>query len=600
MEVKAKVEELRHLMTTWGWSAAIVAGSDPHNSEYTPLHWCQREFISGFTGSSGVVVITSDHAGLWTDSRYYIQASRQLAGTGIELHKTSLPDSLDWADWLGTVLPKDGVVGVDGSCLSASVVDYLASRISPCNGTVLSSPDFLDALWIDRPSLPLDRIWLHTIEYSGRNTSDKLSWLRREARNIGCDYTIISCLDQIAWLLNIRSNDIAYCPLVISYVLVEPSVTVLFVDKRKITPDISESLSADGVVIRPYADVNEYVGALDITGKRIWVDPSSLNYELAQAVSRSFGAEGIVSAPQVIELEKSIKNIVEQQGFRKAYIKDGVAQTRFFHWLEDAMQEGQQLSEWQLSKEMHRFRALDPEFLDESFDTISAYGPNAALPHYETIEGKDSKIKACGLYLIDSGAHYCCGTTDITRTVPMGPLTELERTDYTLVLKAMIDLSMAVFPKGTPGCRLDAVGRRPLWQNRRDFGHGTGHGVGNVLSVHEGPQSIRQNMKNQVMMPGMITSNEPGLYRENMYGIRHENMILCVADKTNEFGDWLHFETLTMTYIDTAPLLLHLLDNEELDWLNRFNAIVYETLNPLLSDYDAAWLKNKTKVVVKK
>lgn len=596
MQIKDRIEALRTLMKEWGWSAAVTVGSDPHSSEYTPLRWCQREFISGFTGSAGVVVVTADHAGLWTDSRYYIQAAGQLQGTGIELHKVSTPDSVMWADWIGQNLPQNGVVGVDGTCISAGEVSYLEGQIAARHGRVESKADYLEALWPDRPLMPQGAIWLHEEQFSGRSTAQKLSWLRAKAAEKGCSNTLVSCLDQVAWLLNIRSNDVAYCPFVISYAVVEPARVILFADARKASAEVIAALAKDSIEIRPYNSVAQYISAMSSDGG-IMVDPASLNYELSKAVADRFGKEKTVCCASPIDLEKALKNPVEQEGFRKAYVRDGIAQTRFFHWLEDSVASGQKLTEWQVSEKMHELRAQDPDFLDESFDTISAYGKNAALPHYETIKGQDATLEPHGLYLIDSGAHYRFGTTDITRTVPLGPLTELERQDYTLVMKAMIDLSRAIFPVGTPGCRLDAVSRRPLWQTMRNFGHGTGHGVGNVLSVHEGPQTIRQNMKDQAVEPGMITSNEPGLYREGEHGIRHENMILCVPAGENEFGSWLQFETLTMTYYDTTPLVKDLLDRDERQWLNDFNRRVAETICPHLSEDDAQWLRNKTKPI---
>lgn len=580
--IKDRINALRRQMVQLGWDAAVIVGEDPHNSEYTPLRWCQREFICGFTGSAGVVVVTMDHAGLWTDSRYWIQAARELEGSGIELHRMVSVENTDWIEWIGQKMAH-GIVGIDGLCMSAALAERLAKVC-----TVVSKPDYLDAIWPDRPLLPQGKVWIHEDSFAGRSRADKLSWLRTELAGMGCTCMLVSCLDEIAWLLNIRSSDVDYCPFVISFALVAPDCVHLFAEISKFDE------TPDGTVLHNYADLGRFIEGMDVQG-RILADFSSLNFETAKALEKTFGRENVVSMPSPVSLAKAVKNETEIEGFRKAYIQDGIVQTRFFMWLETQVTSGCRVTESDASDKLHELRAAMPDFLDESFETISAYGANSALPHYSTVRGKDAVLEPHGLYLNDSGAHYKYGTTDITRTVPLGPCTDLEKEDYTIDLKAMIDLGMAIFPAGTPGCRLDAVARRPLWQTMRNFGHGTGHGVGNVLSVHEGPQSIRQNLKDQPLLPGMITSNEPGIYREGFHGIRHENMILCKSAGNNEFGQWLAFETLTRTYIDTAPVLVSLLDREELEWLNAFNLKVAADICPFLEKSEAEWLKNKTR-----
>lgn len=594
--IKERIEALRRKMAEWGWDAAVTVGEDPHNSEYTPKRWCQREFISGFTGSAGVVVVTVSHAGLWTDSRYWIQAARELEGSGIELHKMVSVEDKDWIHWIAGQVPQGGKVGIDGLCMCMNEALKLDGAIAAKGASVVSRPDYLESLWPDRPLLPQGKVWLHPDEYAGRSRAEKLAWLRGELERKGCSYMFMNCLDQIAWLLNIRSDDVEYCPFVISFALVAPGSVELFADTSKFDPSVLSELKKSNVSVHPYARVGEFIGNFSADGK-ILIDGASLNYETGKAIADAFGKKNTVEGNSPVELAKSIKNEVEIEGFRKAYIQDGIVQTRFFKWLEETLAAGTKVSESDASDKLHELRAAMPDFLDESFETISAYGQNAALPHYTTVRGQDALLEPRGLYLNDSGAHYRYGTTDITRTVPLGPLTDLEREDYTLDMMAMIDLAMAVFPEGTPGCRIDAIARRPLWQAMRNFGHGTGHGVGNVLSVHEGPQSIRQNLKDQPMLPGMITSDEPGIYREGCHGIRHENMILCVSKGENEFGRWLGFETLTMTYLDTAPLILSLMDSREIDWLNSFNQSVYDGISPYLTDDEKAWLKNKTKSI---
>lgn len=594
--IKERIEALRALMRQWGWDAAITVGEDPHNSEYTPLRWCQRQFISGFTGSAGVVIVTADHAGLWTDSRYFIQAERELKGSGIELHKMESVECTDWIPWIAANVPDRGKVGVDGLCMSMGQADALQELFAARKVKLVSKPDYLSEIWPDRPSLPQGKVWIYDEKYTGLSTAAKLDWLRGKLAMKDCGYALVTCLDQIGWLLNIRSTDVDYCPFVISFCIVGPDRADLFLDENKLTPEVSAKLAADSIFTHPYLDVTKMLAKLEPEAG-IMIDPASLNFDLGAAVRKSFSPRNIVFAQSPIDLAKSVKNSVEIEGFRRAYIADGVAQTRFYHWLEDSLKAGKKITEADAADCQHELRAMCPDFLDESFETISAYQENSALPHYSTVRGQDAVIGNHGLYLNDSGGHYYGGTTDITRTIPVGPLTQLEREDYTIDLKAMIDLSMAVFPAGTPGCRLDAVCRRALWQTRRNFGHGTGHGVGNLLSVHEGPQTIRQNLKDQPMMPGMITSNEPGIYREGYHGIRHENMILCVDAGQNEFGSWLAFETLTMTYIDTAPVIRELLDADEIAWLNAFNAKVCATLTPLLDEADALWLRTKTQPI---
>ena len=594
--IKERIDALRRKMAEWGWDVAVTVGEDPHNSEYTPKRWCQREFISGFTGSAGVVVISKDHAGLWTDSRYWIQAARELEGSGAELHKMVSVEDKDWIRWIAQNVPSGGKVGIDGLCMSMGEALQLEKAVAAKGASVVSKPDYLEALWPDRPLLPQGKVWLHEDKFAGRSVKDKLSWLRGELEGRGCGYMFLNCLDQIAWLLNIRSNDVEYCPFVISFALVAPKSVELFADVSKFGDKALFKLKEDDITLHPYAEVGGYIKSLKAKEK-ILIDSESLNSETGKAIVDAFGRENIVEGSSPVELAKAVKNDVEIEGFRKAYVQDGIVQTRFFKWLEEQVSSGVRITESDASDKLHELRAAMPDFLDESFETISAYGKNAALPHYSTVRGKDAVLEPHGLYLNDSGAHYSYGTTDITRTVPLGPLTDLEREDYTLDMMAMIDLAMAVFPEGTPGCRIDAIARRPLWNAMRNFGHGTGHGVGNVLSVHEGPQSIRQNLKDQPLLPGMITSDEPGIYREGYHGIRHENMILCESRGENEFGRWLGFETLTRTYLDTAPLVLGIMDRHEIEWLNNFNRSVFEEIGPFLTADEKNWLKDKTKSV---
>lgn len=586
------IQALRQLMQAEGWDAIIISGTDPHSSEYLPERWQVRQWVSGFTGSAGTVVVTADQAGLWTDSRYFIQATAQLEGTGIALHKLGMPEVLDYPEWLAANLKERAVVCVDGLCMPLATVRSMQALFASKGITIVSRPDLIDALWSDRPALPDAPAFELGLEYTGRSRSDKLAWLCETIAAKGCGSILLSSLDEIAWLLNVRSNDIAHTPVVIAYLWVSAERAVLYTTESKFDATLTAALAADGVELASYAEVMEGARTWP-TDTPIYIDGEMLNYALYEEVTRRFGAK-VVNATSPVKLEKALKNETEIQGFREAYRKDGIVQTRFFRWLEGALAAGERITEIDAADKLISLRKEMEGYLDESFAPISAYGENAALPHYSATPELCSVLEPRGLYLLDSGAHYVDGTTDITRTIPLGPLTEDEAFDYTCVLQGMIALSMASFPRGTRGCQLDVLARMPLWKYNRNYGHGTGHGVGHVLCVHEGPQGMRQDLLDQPLLPGMVTSCEPGMYCEGQYGIRHENMLLCYADEVNGFGDWLAFMTLTCTYIDTTPLVEELLTDEEKMFIDCFNTSVYETLVPDLTPEEAAWLKTKT------
>lgn len=597
-----RIEALRNLMSRNGWEAVIVSGSDPHSSEYPALRWQQVRWLTGFTGEAGDVVITMDHAGLWTDSRYFIQAVRQLEGTGVVLHKTRQPDSVNIPEWLAS----QGVskVAFDGLCLNVSAVENLVAVLSVNDeAVIIDEPDMLNALWKDRPAAPVSPVATMDVGcFGGVSRAEKLSWLRKQMLLKGVDRVLLTALDEIAWLLNVRGNDIEYNPVVISYLLVSQDDVKWFVrkpDAGEPDPDTVDSyaeIEMDGVGIEDYDAV--FFGLSDFSEDEgqpsLFVDPSTLNHSLHTYIKDTYPAESLVCGTSPVVLEKAVKVESEIENLRQTHIDDGLAVTTFLHWLETEVTSGREVTEWEASEYLTSCRAAIPGYRGNSFENISAYGPGAALPHYSTPREGSAVIRPVGLYLVDSGGHYLTGTTDITRTVPMGETTELEKEDYTLVLKGMIALSMAVFPRGTAGCQLDVLARMPLWKARRNFGHGTGHGIGYWLCVHEGPQDIRQNFNSQPLLPGMITSNEPGLYREGMHGIRHENIILCKEAGSSQFGDFLEFETLTCCHIDTSAVIRDLLDAEELNWFNAYNERVYRTLSPLLPPETAAWLRYKT------
>lgn len=591
-----RIEALRALMAENGWDAVVVSGSDPHASEYPAARWQQVRWLSGFTGEAGDLVITMDHAGLWTDSRYFIQAETQLSGTGVELHKTRVPGEVPIPQWLSG---KANVVALDGLCWNLDAVKELEAE-----SHVEDVPDMLDNLWHDRPGVPVTPVTTLDVEnFGGIPREEKVSWLRRWMLLQGVDAVLLTALDEIAWLLNVRGSDIEYNPLVISHLLVTHDYVKWYSRKSQLDdvldPDTEDSyseLTVDGVCIEGYEAVYDGLQSLAAEAEdvKLFVDPSTLNYHIYKCICDNFNLTSVSFGKSPVILEKAVKTQSEIENMRQAYIDDGVAMERFLHWLEIEVASGRPVSEWEASERLTAFRAEIPGYRGNSFENISAYGAGAALPHYSTPREGSAIIRPCGLYLVDSGGQYLSGTTDITRTVPMGPCTDLEKEDYTLVLKGMIALSMAVFPKGTTGHHLDVLARMPLWKAKRNFGHGTGHGIGYYLCVHEGPQSIRWQYNPQPLLPGMVTSNEPALYREGMHGVRHENIILCKDAGSSQFGEWNEFETLTLCHFDTDAVLPELLSADELAWLNAYNERVYETLAPLLPEDVALWLRSKT------
>ena len=593
-----RIKALRSMMAENGWDAVVITGSDPHSSEYPAARWKQVEWLTGFTGEAGDVVVTADHAGLWTDSRYFIQAITQLEGTGVELHKTRVPGAVSIEEWL---FEHASVVAVDGLCQSVGGVTAIASAVGE-DGTVISGPDILSRLWEDRPSVPVTPVTTLDVQcFGGIPRMDKIRWMRKWMLMNGYDRVFLSSLDEIAWMLNVRGSDIDYNPLVISYLLISHDDVKWFVKKSPIaedpeTPESFKELEQEGIEVMYYDEVYRGLSDFgeDAQGGVIFIDPSTLNDNVYRDICEIFGEANIIEGVSPVILEKSVKTESEIENLRQTFIDDGVAMECFLHWLDEEVSTGREVSEWEASEKLTEFRAQVPGYRGNSFENISAYGPGAALPHYCTPREGSAVIRSKGLYLVDSGGQYLTGTTDITRTVPMGECTHLEKEDYTLVLKGMIDLSMAVFPKGTAGCQLDALARMPLWKAQRNFGHGTGHGVGYYLCVHEGPQSIRYQYNPQPLLPGMLTSNEPALYREGMHGVRHENLILCREAGVSEFGEWLDFETMTLCHIDTSAVLPELLGPEALAWLNAYNDRVYRTLAPNLPPRTAAWLRDRT------
>ena len=590
------------MMRSKGWDAVVLTGNDPHNSEYSAPRWLQAGWVSGFSGE-GDLVVTDDHAGIWTDTRYFIQASRQLPGTGVELHKTRVPGQVLIPEWLAAHFADydSVIVAVDGLGMNAATVLDIKKAIGE-KAIIVDAPNMLDPIWEGRPPVPQTPVITLGSETVGWSRTQKLTWIRKWLQDNGSDAILVTALDEIAWMLNVRGQDVEYNPVVMSYLLVTRDDAFWFVRKGPVDPDDHETedsfyeLTSDGVNIQDYSDIGVALSGI-VDGEyisRLFVDNSTLNYNLYNILKENIPSSNLTSGKSPVALRKAVKNDVEIAGMREAHLEDGLAMERFFFWLEKMVEAGEPVNEYEAALQLHSFRSGIEGFRGESFETISAYGPNAALPHYVTPESGSAELDARGLYLCDSGGQYLFGTTDITRTIPLGPCSQLEKEDYTLVLKGHIDLAKAVFPSGTAGCQIDALAREPLWASKRNFGHGTGHGVGFYLNVHEGPQDIRQNFNRQPLVPGMITSNEPGIYREGKYGIRHENLVLCVDDGRNDFGQWCRFETLTLCHLDTSIIIKELLDASEIDWLNAYNAKVFQTLSPRLPSEIAQWLRNKT------
>ncbi len=574
-----------------GIDACIIPSTDPHLSEYPAACWKSREWISGFTGSAGIVVVTADKAGLWTDSRYFIQAEAQLKGVGIQLFKDRIPGTPTVNEWLGEELAKGSIVGVDGSVFAASDIKDLQSYLSSHRLNLDTKFNPWNILWIDRPAIPTNKIFLLPEEISGAETKQKIDQLLEEIHREGANATILVSLDMIAWLFNIRGNDIDYNPVAVSYAYVSDNEVVLFISPEKLNPEVTDYLRSQGVIFADYEKVSDYVRNLkqDI---RLLINPLKINSELYEAIPAD--CQVIHTPIHPVDMLKTIKNETEIAGFRNAMKKDGVALVRFWMWLEGSLNKGETITELDVEEKLRECRSQQPMYFGESFSSIVGYADHGAIVHYSATEETNVAVQPEGLLLVDSGAQFFDGTTDITRTFAVGEVSDAMKNDYTAVLKGNIDLSMAKFPKGTKGTQLDVLARKALWDNGVNYLHGTGHGIGHFLNVHEGPQSIRMEHNPVILLPGMVTSNEPGVYRAGEYGIRIENLILVVSAGETSFGEFFKFETLTLCPIDKKPINKSLLTKEEMDWLNAYHQKVYTILSPELNEEEQKWLKDKT------
>lgn len=589
--IPERIAALREAMKQHKIDAYIIPTSDPHMSEYPADCWKYREWISGFTGSAGTVIITADKAGLWTDSRYFLQASTQLEGTGIELFKMMLPETPTIPEFLTHELKEGQTVGLNGETYSLADARSLEKALAEKEIKLNTNASLIDPIWKERPAIPEAPMFEMPIELSGKSTEDKLIDINKMLHKAGADCTILSALDEVAWTFNIRGTDVAYNPVVISYAFVSEKESVLFVNPKKIPAEIAEHLKKEGVTLADYGMLATFLSRLP-EQTRVFIDSKRTNVAIYNALPKSsILIEGTSPANHL----KSIKNETEIKGFRNAVLKDGIAMTKFYFWLEKMLKAGEKVTELSAAAKLTALRSEQPQYVMDSFASISSYGPHGAVVHYSPTPETDTELKTDSLYLLDSGAQYLDGTTDITRTIALcDEPSEQMKKDFTRALKGTIGIAKCKFPAGIRGYLIDAFARKALWDAGINYLHGTCHGIGHCLNVHEGPQSIRMEENPVILEPGMVMSDEPAMYRPGEYGIRTENMILIRKDSETEFGKFLGFETLTLCYIDTKLVIPSMLSVREHAWLNKYHQMVYDLVSPHLTEEEKAWLKEKT------
>ena len=594
MSVSSNVASIRHWLNIENVEAIIIPSTDPHNSEYTPNHWKAREWATGFNGSAGTAVITKNSAALWTDSRYFIQAAHQLADTPFTLMKEGVEGTPSILEWLESELHAGDTVAFVGEMVSiAQFEEWTATE----KLNLQSVEDPFDYLWNDRPATECQPMRIHFEHLAGESVASKLSRIREACNMTEGTYLLMNDLSEIAWTLNLRGADVAYNPVFLSYLLIYAKGAILFVDKRKLTPEVSEYLKETGVKVRDYNGLRTFIADHN-DRDQYYMLPQTISYDVVHYAERLGVDYDIIECP--VEAIRMIKNPAEQEGFRRAMVNDGVAMVKFLRWLEDNVPSGK-ITELDAEAKLNALRQEHPEFRGFSFAPIMGYAANGAIVHREASPEDNSTLLPKGLLLCDSGAHYRSGTTDITRTIALGDTTQEERKAYTLVLKGHIALAKCCFPEGTTGIQLDLAARYAMWQHGYDFGHGTGHGVGSRLCVHEGPHQIRKNVRPSTLIPfkaGMTITNEPGIYVEDKFGIRIENLLLTIEKEQNAFGKFLAFETLTLCPIDVRPIDFSLLTAEEKAWLNNYHDSVRTALMPLLNDVaDQKWLEKATEKI---
>ena len=584
MTVNQRLEALREIMKREHLSAFIFPSTDPHQGEYVPDHWKGREFISGFNGSAGTAVVTLTSAALWTDSRYFIAAEEQLKGTEYKLMKLKVEGTPTIAEWIGKECGAGAEVAVDGMVNSVSFVKGLITDLRQQGGiTLRTNLDPLAQIWVNRPIIPENTVEIYPLKYAGESSRDKITRIRKALRDVHADGMLMSALDDIAWTLNLRGTDVHCNPVFVSYLLISSKDVTLYINKVKLTPEVEDYLKAEEIRIAPYEDVKK--GLKDYFEYNILLDPDEVNYTLYKQVTRE-----IIETESPVKRMKTIKTPTEIAGFKSAMLKDGIAMVKFLKWLRPAVEAGGQ-TEISVDQKLTSFRAEQPLYRDISFDTIAGYQSHGAVVHYEATPETDVPLKPEGFLLLDSGAQYLDGTTDITRTIALGPLTEEQKKVYTLVLKGHIQIELCKFPSGTSGTQIDILAREALWREGLNYLHGTGHGVGTYLNVHEGPHQIRMEWKPAPLVTGMTVTDEPGVYLESKFGVRIENTLLVTPYKKTDFGQFLQFESLTLCPIDKSPIIKEMLSQEEIDWLNEYHKRVFDTLSPHLNDEEVAWLR---------
>lgn len=594
MRQSTRLTALRVAMKNHGVDAYIIPSSDPHQSEYVADHWKSRIWLAGFTGSAGTVVVTQQFAGVWTDSRYFIQAEAELKGTKFTLQKQGVPHAPEHADWLAVHLPKGAKVGCDGALFSVSQIRHLA-KVLPKEIELDTEVDLIGKVWKERPPLPQGKVFTHDVEYAGQTRVEKLTALRARMLEAAADFYLITTLDDVAWTFNIRSNDVEFNPVAIAYALVGHEIAYLFIDEQKVDNNLVNEFRGDGIFVKDYDSVGTLLRKLPV-GKKILIHQPSISIKLFNQIS----SEQIIKGKNIAAELKAIKNPTEIKHIRQVMRKDGVALLKLYRWLEQEVPQ-RIVSEYEIAQQLIEFRRAGGEYFGESFPAIVGYRGNGAVVHYRPRRNRSAVVKPTGILLLDSGGQYWNGTTDITRTTTFDEPTPEQKRNFTLVLKGHIALARAKFPAGTKGAQLDTLARLPLWEYYLNYGHGTGHGVGFFLNVHEGPQSISPNVTagrgTVALQAGMFTSNEPGFYQTNEYGIRIENLILCVEDVKNEYGQFLKFETLSLFPIDLQLVEPDLLTSIEIEWLNEYHQRVLTELSPLLDETETKWLQQQCKTI---
>lgn len=590
MKISAKIAALRVVMKARNLSAYLIPSSDPHQSEYVAPHWEARKWLSGFTGSAGVLVVTMDHAGLWTDSRYFIQAEQQLANTPVQLHKLGPARGPEYIEWLGEQLPAGSILGMDGMLCSLTQNRNIVKVLHRHGLEFENNHDLPAEIWTDRPSIPTAEIFELSPSFAGLDRNQKFAQIRKAMTTEEANYYLLAALDEIAWTFNLRGRDIEFNPVFIAYAIIAIDKVYLFTDVQKISPSLKEKLNKDGILLKDYTTITSFLENLPTTANLL-IDKSTTSIGLHQKIEKA----NIIAGSSIVRNLKGIKNEIEIKHIRQAMRYDGVALTRLYRWLEEKLVSSTSVTEAELGDQLAAFRAEQPGYYGESFPAIVGYQANGAIVHYRPEHGQSATIQANGLLLLDSGGQYESGTTDITRTTALGPVTEDQQLHYTLVLKGHLGVALLHYPEGTKGYQIDTLARQDLWKAHLDYGHGTGHGVGFFLNVHEGPQSI-SSAAGRGSVPleiGMLTSNEPGFYLPDAYGIRIENLVLTAKAGESAFGTFLKFDTVTLFPIDLSLVKKELLNEAEVTWLNDYHQLVFAELSPLLKAEEVDWLKTK-------